>query len=56
MIQKRKRIGFPVTLTEDTKTAFDQFCVDRQINRSRLVEWILVEYLNKDKNECNNRK
>jgi len=49
-MKKERRLRFPVTLTEETKTAFDTFCVDRQINRSRLIEWILVEYLNKEKN------
>ena len=51
-----KRIGFPVTLAEETKTAFDKFCVDRQINRSRLVEWILVQYLNTENNEAKEKK
>lgn len=55
-MKQGKRIGFPITLTEETKTAFDTFCIERQINRSRLVEWILVEYLSKENNSINERK
>ena len=55
-MKQGKRIGFPVTLTEETKTVFDTFCVYRQINRSRLVEWILVQYLHKENNEVKEEK
>lgn len=43
-----KRISFHITLSEETKELFEKFCEQKAINKSRLVEWILMQYIGKN--------
>ena len=40
-----KRISFHITLSEETKELFEKFCEQNTINKSRLVEWILIKHI-----------
>ncbi len=41
------------TLTPGTKEKFETFCKERQINKSKLVEWLLLQHIDQfiEKNE-----
>lgn len=47
---KQKRVQFPITLSPETKKVFDDFVSKHPINKSKLVEWVLLEYINKFEN------
>ena len=33
------------SVSTNVKTKFDTFCADRQINKSRLVEWLIEQHI-----------
>jgi len=47
----RTRARLPFTLSESTKISFEKFCVERQINRSRLIEALIIQYLKQVENK-----
>ena len=49
-METEKRLAFNLTLSEETKQDFEKFCEDKTINKSRLVEWLLIQYLNNEEN------
>lgn len=42
---KTKRIQFPLTISKEGKKIFDDFIQDNKVNKSKLVEWILINYI-----------
>lgn len=44
-MKKGKRLSFHITLSEETKELFEKFCEQKAINKSRLVEWILIKHI-----------
>lgn len=47
-MEKVKKSQFHVTLAKDTINLLDKFCDDKLINKSKLVDWVLVQYLKKE--------
>ena len=44
-----KRIQFPLTLSGELKKEFDNFCKEKAINKSKLIEWLILQYIGKNK-------
>lgn len=42
---KKTRQILSASLDTKVKNRFDQFCLDRQINKSRLVEWLIEQHI-----------
>ena len=42
---RNKRIQFPLTLSIEAKEKFNEFIKDTKINKSKLIEWILINYI-----------
>jgi len=43
-----KRLQFPLTLSSEIKKEFDKFCEEKTINKSQLIEWLILQYLGKN--------
>ena len=48
-MKKEKRVPMHLTLSVDMNEKFNKFCGEKDINKSRLIEWLLLQYIeNKD--------
>lgn len=52
-MKNEKRIPFHLTLSENTKSQFEKFCEEKSINKSRLVEWLLIQYVKNQEHNQN---
>ncbi len=43
-----KRVQFPLTLSSELRKEFDNFCEERAINKSQLIEWLILQYIGKN--------
>ena len=46
-MKKEKRKPIHLTLSIEFNTEFEKFCKDKEINKSRLIEWLLVQHIQK---------
>lgn len=46
-MEKEKRIPMHITLSKEISEKFDIFCEEKKINKSRLIELVLVQYTGK---------
>jgi hypothetical protein len=47
-MKKEKRIPMHITLSTEFSKIFDDFCLEKGINKSRLIEWVLIKYFEND--------
>ena len=47
-VKKDSRIQFGFTLSKELGENFNKFCEEKNINKSRLLEWMIVQYLDKE--------
>jgi hypothetical protein len=47
-MKKEKRIPMHITLSMEFSEIFDRFCSEKEINKSRLIEWVLIQYIEKN--------
>ena len=52
-MKKEKRIPMHITLSEELNKEFEVFCQEKDINKSRLIEWLLLQHIAGGKNEKN---
>jgi hypothetical protein len=51
-MKKDKRIQFPLSLSPELRNDFNKFCEEKSINKSQLIEWLILQYLgNNEKNK-----
>lgn len=53
-MKKEKRKPMHLTLSEEFNKEFEKFCKERDINKSRLIEWLLVQHIQKGGLDENN--
>ena len=44
-MKKEKRIPMHITLSKEISEQFDNFCTEKDVNKSRLIEWVLLQYI-----------
>lgn len=44
-MKKEKRIPMHLTLSVEMNENFNKFCIEKDINKSRLIEWLLLQYI-----------
>ena len=49
MEKKEKRIKSHFTITEKVNEEFEEFVKERFINKSRLIEGLIIDYMKKEK-------
>jgi len=47
-MRKEKRVPMHITLSTEFSEIFDKFCLEKEINKSRLIEWVLIQYIEKN--------
>jgi len=43
-----KRVQFPLTLSGELKKEFDKFCEENAVNKSQLIEWLILQHIGKN--------
>ncbi len=44
--QKRTSKLLTISMSKDIKIQFNEFCDEQNINKSKLISWLIQEYLN----------
>lgn len=44
-MKTEKRIPMHITLSAEFNQEFEKFCKEKDINKSRLIEWLLLQHI-----------